>query len=225
MAKMLSLRRLEEARKRAAEVTLEIARWEGSCLRRDYTTRWALVYVACRIRHAASPFLPQHRFNADTSGRAVALPRFRHRCQETVLRTTAVDGVGALATDCHSDAVTALLISSVSQQLSIRRAAVQCLLSTAGGSRLRHASLNIYPQEQYYLLELKRPHVSKVPTTISKKLPRSGAAATSIASPPIYRRNVRIYQSGMQRAASLSLAHGAIQWHLHIHRPGQRRQR
>jgi len=99
MAKLLSLRAgLRGTRKRAAEVTLEIARWEGSCLRRDYTTRWALVVCRVSDRHAAVlPFLRQHRFNADTSGRAVPSTISSTAAKETVLRTTAVDG----SAPCH----------------------------------------------------------------------------------------------------------------------------
>ncbi len=82
--------------------------------------------------------------------------------EETILRTTAIEGIGHLA-DEGDDAVLDALFRAIRQpSISIRRAAIQALLHTKGGKMLRQRITACLPPEQYFLLDLVTPRVTEV---------------------------------------------------------------
>lgn len=157
-------RALADLRKVPEAIVIEIARALGKCEPYDYATRWALVFAACELKHkSALPLL--------ASIVSTPLPQepqppshgFSIVANETVLRTTAIEGLGHLAAQGHNSAIDSLFRVVREPSISLRRAGVQAILgirkSAAMIERLR-ASL---PPEQHFLLELKRPAVTEVP--------------------------------------------------------------
>lgn len=152
---------LEEMRKDAAEVVVALAKAEAGSDRAAYPLRWALVYAATQMKHEAAlpyfrnlvltPIPPEH------SARAHSFSTVR---EETILRTTAIEGLGYLAAQGHRQAVDALFEALDIPSISIRRAAVQALL--AADSSLRERIRERLPQDFSFLLDLKTPQVAEV---------------------------------------------------------------
>ncbi len=157
-------RALAVIRKAPQEVVVEIAIALGECQQYDYPRRWALIFAASELRHrAALPLLftivkaplpsepqpPSHGFSIVG--------------EETILRTTAIEGIGHLARDGGEEALATLFSALRQPSISIRRAAVQALLSTTDENEMRQRIMTYLPPEEHYLLELKTPKVVEVP--------------------------------------------------------------
>ncbi len=165
-------RTLADLRKRADLALIEIARAQNDCDRHDYPTRWVHVHAAAELRHpAALPFL-------------LDLALYSTVAEETILRTTAVEGIGYLAKE-RREAVEALFECLKQPSLSIRRAAVQSLLKTSRGRSLRSRIANALPEDQRFLLDLKALDVRDVPQIKrpQRHLSKTGSQA-GIASAP-----------------------------------------
>jgi len=156
-------RALAVIRKAPQEVVIEIAQALGECAQHDYPRRWALIFAATELRHrAALPLLV-------TIVEAPLLPEpqppshgFSVVAQETILRTTAIEGIGHFAKDGDEQAIEALFRALRPTSISMRRAAVQALLSSKKGKGMRARITSYLPPENHFLLELKTPKVTAV---------------------------------------------------------------
>jgi HEAT repeat protein len=156
-------RALADLRKHADLVVVEIARSHGECNARDYPTRWAHVYAASELRHPATlPFLRNLVSTPIPPEESPDPHSLSTVGEETILRTTAVEGIGFLARD-RADATDALFEVLRQPSLSLRRAAVQSLLATPRGRKLRARIAKALPEEQQFLLALKAVDVRNVP--------------------------------------------------------------
>jgi len=156
-------RALTDLRKHVDLVVVEIARSHSYCNARDYPTRWAHVHAASELRHpAALPFLRNLILTPIPPEESPDPHSFSTVGEETILRTTAVEGIGHLAHN-RADAIEALFEALRQPSLSIRRAAVQSLLASPRGRKLRARISKSLPEEQQFLLDLKRIDVRDVP--------------------------------------------------------------
>ena len=178
-------RALADLRKDADVVVVEIARSHNNCNGRDYPTRWAHVYAASELRHpAALPFLRNLVLTPIPPEESSDPHSFSTVGEETILRTTAVEGIGYLARD-RADATDALFEALRQPSLSIRRAAVQSLLSSARGRKLRPRIAKALPDEHQFLLDLKAVDVRDVRQIKNPELHLSEAGRRGgIASAP-----------------------------------------
>lgn len=157
-------RALKQLQTNADLVAVEIARAENDCGERDYPTRWALVHAAAELRNpAALPFLRSLLARPIPPEQSRDPHSFSTVGEETILRTTAVEGVGYLAAEGSREALDALFEFLKQPSLSIRRAAVQSILSTPGGGRMRRRIASLLPAEHQFLLDLKPVDVRDVP--------------------------------------------------------------
>lgn len=154
---------LKQLRAEPELAIIEIARSENDCGRQDYPGRWACVHAAAELRHAATlPFLRSLVLRPIPPEESEDPHSFSTVAEETILRTTAVDGVAELAKD-RRDALEALFEFLSVDSLSVRRAAVQGLLATPRGRRLRARIEASLPADQRFLLDLKRIDVRDAP--------------------------------------------------------------
>ena len=181
---------LKKLREQPIDAVIELARQECSCRTEDYSTRWAVVYAAAALEHrAALPLLknivltpiPPER-NEDPHASTVG--------EETIIRTTAVDGVAALARRGEEDAVEALKEFVDLPSFSIRRAAIQGLLASPRGDDLRNRLRECLPKDQAFLLDLKRIDVRDAPQVDDpqRHLSEAGRYATKASSPDLQDR-------------------------------------
>jgi hypothetical protein len=156
-------RALTVIRKSPEEAIIEIARALGECPPHDYPRRWSLIFAVTELRHvAALPLLssivkaplPSEPQSASRSVSVLA--------EETIVRTTAIEGIGNLARDHNKEALELLFGTLRQPSVSVRRAAVQAILRTTDEGDLRPRILSYLPPEEHYLLELKTPHVREV---------------------------------------------------------------
>jgi hypothetical protein len=162
---------LEALRKRADEVVVEIARAEGRCEETDYPTRWALVHAAAQLRHpSALAFLRTLVLTPIPAERSPDPHSFSSVAEETILRTTAVEGVGALAADGDKNALAALLEFLDIPSRSVRRAAIQSVYAAPRGRRLRKRMEAALPASQHFLLDIQPIEVGQAPQV--KRPPR-----------------------------------------------------
>ena len=155
-------RALERLRSQAEAVVPEIARIEASLRETDYPTRFALIFAASELHHtAALPWLRTVALSRIPSERSNDPHSFSTVGEETILRTTAVDGIGRLAQDNNTQAIDALFECLSTPSLSIRRAATQQLLRTPNIPRERISAA--LPEDQRFLLDLRRTDVREAP--------------------------------------------------------------
>lgn len=154
---------LKELREQAEEVVIEIARASGLCSEEDYPLRWALVHAAAELRHpAALPYLKNLALTPIPPERSEDPHSFSTVAEETILRTTAVEGVEYLAAEGKEQAQEALFAFVRVPSLSIRRAAVLGILATGEEKDARKRLRKLLPEEQHFLLDIKRVDVREV---------------------------------------------------------------
>lgn len=180
-------RALDALRQKANEAIIEIARLENCCHAGDYPTRWGLIHAAAELRHpAALPFfrsvvltpIPPER-SPDPHSSTVA--------EETILRTTAVDGTAELARSGDRAAVDALFDFLSLPSFSIKRAAVQGLLGVQQGESLRGRIEERLCPEDRFLLDIRPLDVRRA-TQIDDpeaNLSESGRKADKPATPDL----------------------------------------
>lgn len=157
-------RLLDSARKQIPEIMIEIARRERCCAEHDYSNRWGLVFAASELKHPATlPYLSNLVRTPLPSETSRNPHSFSVVGEETILRTTAVEGIGQLAAAGRKEAFDALLSFLAIPSLSIRRATVQAMLATPSGRRLRKRAAESLPKDQRFLLDLSQPKVEEVP--------------------------------------------------------------
>jgi hypothetical protein len=153
---------LEKMKEYAEEVIVELARAEASCKRSDYTLRWLLVHGATQMKHtAALPFLRSFVLNPIPPEESATPHSFSTVGEETVLRTTAIEGISYLALQGDERAVDALFEALEISSISIRRATIQALLSI--DVNLRDRIAEHIPLEFHYLLDVRPVQVTEVP--------------------------------------------------------------
>lgn len=175
---------LEEMRKDAAEIVIALAKAEQSCDRPDYPLRWALVYAATQLQHEATlPYFRNLLLTPIPPEQSEMPHSFSTVREETILRTTAIEGLGHLAAQGHRRAIDILFEALDISSISVRRAAVQALLAT--DANLRETIRERLPQDFHYLLDLKSPHVSDVPQVRNpRKYLRKGPGGIRKTPPP-----------------------------------------
>ena len=155
---------LENLRKHAPDVVVEIARAERACASQDYPTRWMLIFAASQLEHpAALSFLrtvatspiPPERSKDPHSWSTVA--------EETILRTTAIDGVARLARRKNPSALASLFEFLTQPSFSIKRAAAHGILAAPNGRKHSSRIADLLPSDQRFILDMKHVDVRKVP--------------------------------------------------------------
>ena len=150
-------------RERATEAVLEVARWEGACPTWDYPTRWGLIHAAAALEHpAAIPLFRSLVLTPIPPERGVDPHSFSTVAEETILRTTAVDGVAVLARAGNREAIETLLEFLSVASFSVKRAVVQGLLAAEHGESLRDRIEKRLCPEDRMLLDIRPLDVRKV---------------------------------------------------------------
>ena len=153
---------LEELRAHADEAVIVLAQQEASCDARTYPRRWALIHAATQLQHdAALPFLRQVVLNPIPPERSDRPHSYSTVKEETVLRTTAVEGVGALARTVTRTRRRRCSSSSRSIR-SPSAASVQSLLAVDEGLRERAPPTRLR-RDLHYLLDIRPARVTDVP--------------------------------------------------------------
>lgn len=177
---------LAEAREHAGGVLVEVARALGDCHDDDYPMRWSLTYAAASI--GGKKALPLLENVARTPVPEEVSPdphSFSSVEEETIIRTTAVDGISDLAREGNDAAENILLDLLNSPSFSIRRAAVIGLKASPRGEELVERIASCLPEDERFLLELRRVDVKRVDQVEDPRrhLSETGAADGK-ASPP-----------------------------------------
>jgi hypothetical protein len=155
-------------RRHPEEALLAIAKVQAGCRRRDYPLRWALVYAATQLNHSAAlPLLRDLVLTPIPPEESADPHSFSTVGEETVLRTTAVEGVGRLAAGGNRKALDALFKFLAVPSLSIRRASVQAILRK--DRRLGKRISEHLPVDQRYLLKVVPQKVTAVPQVPNPK--------------------------------------------------------
>jgi hypothetical protein len=170
---------LSELRQRPDEAIIEIVRSEKACDDLDYPTRWALLYTATEIKHPSSlPFLsdvvltpipPEHSKNPHS---------FSTVAQETILRTTAIDGIRYLAEQGNEEALKKLYEFIKLPSISMRRASIQAIFSARKDKETRDRLAALLPSEQQFLLDIKPTDVRNVPQVKNPEVHLTESAKT-----------------------------------------------
>lgn len=176
---------LAELGRQPGEAVIALARAEGACKRRDYPKRWALVYATTRLDHeAALPYLRELVLRPIPPTEAHDPHGPSASREETILRTTAIDGLGRLAGRGSKQALDTLLECLDIASISIRRASVQAILATRPAYRKRIAER--LPSNFRYLLDVKRADVTKIPQVKDPRKHLRERRPTDKPTPPAF---------------------------------------
>jgi hypothetical protein len=161
-AEQLHAEALEALRRDAGEAVIALAKAGACCHESDYPRRWALVYAATKMEHdAALPYFRELVLAPipDPDPRGGHGPSAAR--EETILRTTAIEGVGRLAEHGNGDALKALDEFLDIPSISVRRATIQAVLKVDRKARGKLAKR--LPSDFHYLLDVKTIPVTKAP--------------------------------------------------------------
>ena len=169
-------------------ILTEIMRAEHAANETDYPTRWSLVHAAAELRDpAALEFLSSLIRRPIPPERSADPHSFSTVGEETILRTTAVDGVRSLATADVAAARDALWTFLDLPSLSIRRASVQALLAIDQSAASRSRLASRLPSDQQFLLNVKPMDVREVPQIGNPEEHLLGQAGRAIRPPSLSR--------------------------------------
>jgi hypothetical protein len=155
---------LSDVRNSPEEVIIEIARAEKCSNEFDYPTRWGLIHAASELKHpAALPFLSNIVSTPIPPERSENTHSFSTVAEETILRTTAVEGVKYLAEQGNENAIKKLYEFLQQPSISIRRASVQAILSVKKDKATGEQLTSMLPPDQRFLVSLKPIDVRDAP--------------------------------------------------------------
>ena len=156
--------KLKELSKHAEDVLVEIIRAEGAACEDDYPFRWALVHAASELKHPATlKFLRNLVFAPIPPEKSRDPHSFSTIAEETILRTTAVEGVEYLSKAGNEDAQKTLFDFLKVPSLSVKRASVQAILATVRDKGKLEKLKSALPEDERFLLEIKRVDLKAVP--------------------------------------------------------------
>jgi hypothetical protein len=146
----------------AEEAAIALARLESDCDRRSYPRRWALIYAATQLeRDSLLPFLRQVALTPIPPEQSHNPHSYSTVKEETVLRATAVDGVGTLAARGSERARDSLFEFLAIDSISIRQASIRSLLAI--DDTMRERITEYLPRDAHYLLDVRPVAVTDVP--------------------------------------------------------------
>lgn len=150
----------------------------GSTPEEDYRERWAYVHLLNELATPSALGLFGEILSTPIPPeRSPEMITYSTVGEETIIRTTAIEGVEQLAAQGNADARQMLLEQTQHESLSVRRAAVQGYLAVAGPDA-RDELLKALPVDQHFLLDIRRASVQEVPQ------PTVDAVATVVDQPP-----------------------------------------
>jgi hypothetical protein len=167
----------------AEQVLPEIERVLQSTPQQDFLSRWVLIYTAVKMKHPSTLLFLKNLVLAPLS---LEEPSPLFLGEETMLRTTAIEGIEYLAISGNEDALQALFQIIEEPSRSIRIAAVQGILATPEGELLRDRVAEILPEEHRFMLDIKRMDVRDVPQINDpQRFLKPGVLATTPNPPPL----------------------------------------
>lgn len=179
---------LNSLRQNAAEAAPLIAQLYRAAPETAYVDRWSLVKVLSDLHQSQS--LPHLDAIANTPlPAAQGEGADRTLCEETMIRTTAAEGIARQAGTGDAGALALLLKNCQNPIFSVRQASVQAYLAR-GGPRARATLERLIPPNEHFVLDIRevsaadmpqsqpgavkpRPNVTEIPTP-----PVQGAGAT-----------------------------------------------
>jgi hypothetical protein len=130
---------------------------------RHYLDRWALIHLMAELKHeTALDFLDRLLSSHIPEEKSADPHSFTTVGEELMIRTTAVDAVTRIAADANSRALEILLRHVRHENFSIKRAAIQGYLAH-GGEQARATLLQVLPERDHHILDIKRTDVRQVP--------------------------------------------------------------
>ena len=129
----------------------------------EYRERWSQVFLLTELHLAAS--VPVLEAILDTPIPPERMPgMITHSTvgEETVIRTTAIEGLERLAASGDESALALIRRQVSNDSLSVRRAAVQAYLAVSGPGA-RDELLDELPESDRFLVDIRRVEVHEVP--------------------------------------------------------------
>ncbi|MDE3742513.1 hypothetical protein [Maribacter polysaccharolyticus] len=160
---------LKELRELPEEVVLELAQaFDDRCQRDAYPVKWGLVYLATELKHSAAySFLKRLIFTPIPEERSKNPHSFSTVAEETILRTTAVEGLLFFLKDRNGkpqkEATEVLMESLALPSISIARAAFQTLVKAdLVDDKMKKRVRELLPKDRHFILKIKPTTVEKV---------------------------------------------------------------
>jgi hypothetical protein len=154
---------LKDLRQDSESIIFEIAREEKACNPTDYVTRWGLIHAATELRHPLSiSFLKNIILTPIPPELSKDPHSFSTAANETIIRTTAIEGIKYLAQEGDEDALNVLFECLNQPSISVRRASIQAILSVRKDESSLQRIKDILPGSQQFLLNLRQASLKDV---------------------------------------------------------------
>lgn len=129
----------------------------------QYLDRWSLIQLLADLQDPASLPLLDTILSSKMPTELYKDPHARSSLrQETINLTTAVEAITRIASEHNRQATELLLKHTAHESLSVRRASVQGYL-LYGGGEAREKLLKHLPQQDHYLLDIRKMDIQDVP--------------------------------------------------------------
>jgi hypothetical protein len=178
---------LARLRERAEPVAEAFADSYRAASRDAYGLRWALVYGAAKLEHPAAL-----TFLREVAGSPVPLEEsndhhFSTAKEESIIRTTAVEGLGRLAVGGEGEAEEGLFEALSHPTFSVRVTAAQALVDGDDSAVMRNRILASLPADEAFVLEIRRVDVRDVSQVDPREhlTPAARRSPSSAAPPPL----------------------------------------
>lgn len=147
-----------------AQKIIEAIRKELEVIPTDrYLDKWSLIQLLAELRDPASLPLLDKILSKPLPKELYKDPHKRSSLrQETINLTTAVEAITRIASKENKDALQLLFKHAKHESLSVRRASIQGVIEY-GDQNAREKLKEILSKNDYYLLDIKKTNIEKVP--------------------------------------------------------------
>ena len=129
----------------------------------QYVDRWTQVHLLADLRNGATrPAFDEILSTPIPPEKAPGMITYSTVGEETMIRTTAIEGLTRLATQDDREALELLRKHMRHENLSVRSAAIQGYLEAAGEGA-RDELRRELPERDHFILDIRRPGVQEVP--------------------------------------------------------------
>jgi hypothetical protein len=173
---------LNSLKQNAAEAAPVIAQLYRATPETAYVERWSLVKVLADLHH------PQSLSHLDAIANT-PLPAAqgegadRTLCEETMIRTTAAEGIARQAGTGDAGALALLLKNCLNPIFSVRQASVQAYLAH-GGPQARATLERLIPRNEHFVLDIREVSAADMPQSQPGAVKRT-SKAPEVPTPPV----------------------------------------
>lgn len=160
-----------------------IAEMYGATPEDQYTERWSQIHLLSELSTPAALAVFEDLLSTPIPPEKMpGMVVYSTVGEETIIRTTAVEGIAKIAARGNNDALEMLRKYVQHESFSVRRAAIQTYIEIVGPESREELRASL-PAEDHFILDIRRANVQEIPQARPE---RSNADTLDQAPPPSF---------------------------------------